>query len=318
MRDEHTTARQLDSIALLLGPLAPGLQDPAVVEVMLNADGRVYHDVAGVGLVDTGTRMHPTAALTLVGAVARYHGRVVTALTPTLECELPTDGSRFTALIPPVVSAPVLTLRKRALRVFSLAEYMSAGIATDHQARVIRDAIRRKRNVLIAGATGSGKSTLVNAVLAEIAEQEPEVRLVVIEDTHELQCKAQNTVILHTQPGIADLRALVQRTMRLRPDRIVVGEVRGAESLELLKAWGTGHPGGAATVHAESAAGALVRLEQLVAEAIAHPSPQLIAEAVHVIVSIQRDGNHAAGRRITEIVEVEGYRGGEYQLKTLA
>ena len=158
---------------------------------------------------------------------------------------------------------------------------------------------------------------MINAALAEIAAQEPNGRLVIIEDTHELQCAAANTVILHTQPGVADLRAPVQRTMRLCPDRIVVGEVRGGETLEFLKAWGTGHPGCAATIHSESAYGALVRLAQLVAEAVPYPRPQLIADAVHIVVSIQRDGQHPVGRTIKEIVRVTGYENGHYILEPI-
>lgn len=318
LRDAHTVDRQLANIAGFLGPLRAGLDDPLVVEILLNEDGKVFHDLAGRGLVDTGIRMEPTAALTLVGAVARYHGREVTYQAPVLECELPVDGSRFTALIPPVATAPVLSLRKRALRVFTLRQYVESGIATEAQAETIREAIAAHRNILIAGATGSGKSTLVNAVLAEIAAQEPQGRLVIIEDTHELQCAAANKVILHTQPGIADINSLVQRTMRLRPDRIVVGEVRGKEALEMLKAWGTGHPGGVATIHAETPLGALLRLERLVAEAVPSPMPDLIADTVHYVVSIQREGGHPAGRRIQEIARVSGYEQGKYLLEKAA
>jgi len=319
MRDEHTTARQLDNIGLLLGPLAPGLSEPGVLEVMLNSDGCIWHDVAGEGLCDTGRRMTPTAALTLIGAIARYHGREVTARQPKVECELPSDGSRFTALIPPVAPAPVITLRRHASMVFALDDYASSGIATQEQVDVIRRAVHDRRTILVAGATGSGKSTLLNAIIAEISVHEPNARLVLLEDTYELQCQARNVVRLHTQPGIMSMRDLVACTMRLRPDRIIVGEVReGPEAREMIKVMGTGHPGGASTTHADSGRGALLRLEHLIGDVQAYPAGHAIAQAIDVVVSIQRDGSHAAGRRITEIVEVEGYDGKDYQLKALA
>lgn len=313
MRDEQTVERQLTLIDHYLGVLRKHLTNPKVLEVLRNEDGKVFTEVVGEGLVDTGETMVGNAALTLICAVARYHNETVTATSPTVETELPTDGSRFTALIPPVCSSPVISIRKRALQVFPLASYVERGIMTESQAQTIKQAVRDHRNILVCGATLSGKSTLTNAVIAEISDQEPQARVVIIENTHELQCALKNKVILRTRPGVKDLRALVEHTLRLRPDRIIVGEIRnGGETNELLKAWGTGHPGGVSTIHAETAVGALERTEELLREVMQNPSPRFIASTVNYVISIQRDGNHPAGRRVKEIVRVLAVENGRY------
>lgn len=312
---QETLARMQSNIEHYLGPLKAGLQDPRVVEVMLNPDGKIFHDVLGVGLVDTGITMDFSQARTLIGAVAIAVDRPLSDAHPFLECELPGDASRFTALLPPIVSGPTITLRKKAMNVFSIDDYVSAGIATAAQGQLLKDLVAAKKNVLIAGETGSGKSTLINALLAHVAQIEPLGRVILIEDVSELQCSAVNSVSLHTQPNI-DIRTLVQRTMRLRPDRIFVGEVRGGEALDLLKAWGTGHPGGAATIHSDSPQGALIRLEQLIGEVSARVDPRVIVAAVGCVVSIQRDLAHPAGRCIKQIALVRGVENGVYQFES--
>jgi type IV secretion system protein TrbB len=172
---------------------------------------------------------------------------------------------------------------------------------TVEQAEFLRKAVAQRLNVLVAGGTSTGKTTLVNALLAEVAKS-PD-RVVLIEDTRELQCKAPNLVALRTRDGVASLSDLVRSSLRLRPDRIPVGEVRGAEALDLLKAWGTGHPGGIGTIHAGSALGALRRLEQLVQEAVVTVPRALIAETINVIAVLTGRG---ASRRLTELAVVEG------------
>jgi P-type conjugative transfer ATPase TrbB len=279
------------------------LADPAVVEVMLNADGTLWLDVLGEGMRDTGERMSPTQAENLLRTLASALDLVANADHPLLEGVLPLDGSRFAGVLAPVSSRPVFTIRKRASLVFSLDDYVRTGVCDAIQAGIIRQAVAARENILIVGSTGSGKTTLANAVLNEICAQNREQRIVIIEDTLELQCSAPNHVALRTRDGI-DMTQLLRTTMRLRPDRIVVGEVRGAEALALLKAWNTGHPGGVSTVHANNALAGLVRLEQLVQEANVPPQPRLIAEAVDLLISIVRT---PAGRRIQEIVRVAGY-----------
>jgi type IV secretion system protein VirB11 len=294
--------------------IVAALADTGVVEIMLNADGVLWLDVLGAGMRDTGVRMSATQAENLLRTIASALDIVVNADHPILEGTLPFDGSRFAGVLPPVSKRPVFAIRKRAGLIFTLDDYVKTGICDARSADVIRQAVAQRKNILIVGSTGSGKTTLANAVLEEISTQHREQRVVIIEDTVELQCAAPNHVALKTSDG-ADMTRLLRTTMRLRPDRIVVGEVRGAEALALLKAWNTGHPGGLATIHANSASAGLVRLEGLVAEANVPPQPQLIAEAVDLLVSIVRTAN---GRRVAEIVRVDGYSAlGGYDVKAV-
>jgi len=287
------------------------LNDDRVVELMLNPDGCLWVDKLGEGRSFTGLKIPPANSERVIYLVASSTGAVCNAEHPILSAEFPGSGNRFQGLLPPVVSAPVFTIRKKALMVFTLDHYVEQRIMTPAQREAIVKAVRERKNILIVGGTGSGKTTLANAILNEIAQVGD--RIVIIEDTLELQCTAPDTVFLRSREHVS-MNELLKATMRLRPDRIVVGEVRGAEALTLLKAWNTGHPGGCATVHANSARGGLTRLEQLIQEAIATPQKELIAEAVNVIVFIER---YQHGRRIREVVEVEGLQGGDYLLKPI-
>jgi type IV secretion system protein TrbB len=285
-----------------LGPaIATWLEDPAVVEVMLNPDGRLWVDRLTEGLADTGERLSAADGERIVRLVAHHVGAEVHAGSPRVSAELPETGERFEGLIPPVVAAPAFAIRKPAVAVFTLDDYAAAGIITAEQAKVLRDAVAHRRNVLVAGGTSTGKTTLVNALLAEVAKTSD--RVVLIEDTRELQCKAPNLVALRTKDGVASLSDLVRSSLRLRPDRIPIGEVRGAEALDLLKAWGTGHPGGIGTIHAGSAIGALRRLEQLVQEAVITVPRALIAETINLIAVLAGRGS---ARRLIELATVEG------------
>jgi type IV secretion system protein VirB11 len=195
-------------------------------------------------------------------------------------------------------------MRKPAQVLYTIDDYVRDDILHDAHAQVLRDAIDERLNIVVAGGTGSGKTTLAGALINEMVERsDPNERYVIIEDTLEIQCRAQNLVQLHTADG-ADMTRLVRTTMRLRPDRIIIGEVRGAEALALLKAWNTGHPGGVTTIHANSARAALTRLSSLVQEAGVPPQPELIAETINLLVFIVRS---SAGRRVTEVVRVGGY-----------
>lgn len=262
-----------------LGPVVLSLLDePDVIEIMLNADSQLWVERFGQAMELAGT-MPPSQAESLMATVASSLNTVITRENPILECELPLDGSRFEALIPPVVSTPVFTIRKKASKVFSLDEYVQSGVMTNAQKQVIVRAIEDRKNILIVGGTGSGKTTLTNAMIAHITKSDPDHRLVIIEDTAEIQCQAKNAVILRATDQV-DMLRLLKATMRLRPDRILVGEVRGLEALTLLKAWNTGHPGGVCTIHANNALAGLIRLEQLIAEATQAPMQMLIGEAV--------------------------------------
>jgi type IV secretion system protein TrbB len=234
-----------------LGPaIALWLDDPAVIEVMLNPDGKLWIDRLGEGVSDTGDTMAAVDGERIIRLVAHHVGVEVHSGTPRVSAELPESGERFEGLIPPVVAAPSFAIRKPAVAVFTLADYVVAGIMSEGQAETLRIAVAARQNILVAGGTSTGKTTLTNALLAEIAKTGD--RVVLIEDTRELQCTAPNLVALRTKDGVATLSDLVRSALRLRPDRIPIGEVRGAEALDLLKAWGTGHPGGVGTIHAGS------------------------------------------------------------------
>jgi len=226
-----------------LGPaIAAWLEDPSVVEVMLNPDGRLWIDRLSSGLVETEERLAAAEGERIVRLVAHHVGAEVHPGSPRVSAELPETGERFEGLLPPVVVAPTFAIRKPAVAVFTLEDYAATGIMTVGQAEVLRQAVAERRNILVAGGTSTGKTTLANALLAEVAKTSD--RVVLIEDTRELQCRAANLVALRTKDGVASLSDLVRSSLRLRPDRIPIGEVRGAEALDLLKAWGTGHPGG--------------------------------------------------------------------------
>ena len=290
--------------------IAAWLDDPGVVEVMLNPDGRLWIDRLKEGVSDTGQRLSAADGERIVRLVAHHVGAEVHPASPRVSAELPESGERFEGLIPPVVQAPCFAIRKPAVAIFSLDHYAAAGIMTAGQAEALRSAVADRQNVLVAGGTSTGKTTLVNALLAEIARSGD--RVVLLEDTRELQCAAPNLVALRTKDGVASLSALVRSSLRLRPDRIPIGEVRGAEALDLLKAWGTGHPGGVGTIHAGSALGALRRLEQLIQEAVVTVPRALIAETINLVAVLAGRGSE---RRLAELAAVTGLSpAGDYLL----
>ena len=295
-----------------LGPsIAAWLEDPIIVEVMLNPDGRLWVDRLSGGLADTGERLAAADGERIVRLVAHHVGAEVHAARPRVSAELPETGERFEGLLPPVVTAPAFAIRKPAIAVFSLEDYVAAGIMAEVQAETLREAVRERRNILVAGGTSTGKTTLTNALLAEVAKTTD--RVVLIEDTRELQCSSPNLVALRTKDGVASLSDLVRSSLRLRPDRIPIGEVRGAEALDLLKAWGTGHPGGFGTIHAGTALGALRRLEQLIQEAVVTVPRALIAETIDVIAVLSGRG---VDRRLAELARVEGLKpDGDYLIR---
>jgi P-type conjugative transfer ATPase TrbB len=308
---EHsgTVERQLEKLRRDFGEiLLAALADPQTVELMLNPDGTLWQERLGEKPVQIGS-MNSARAEAVLRTMAAILHTTITREKPTIEGELPLDGSRFAGQIPPVVSAPVFAVRKRASRVFTLDQYADAGILTPEQKQYLCGTIRDHRNILIIGGTGGGKTTLVNALLHELTIQFPQERLIIIEDTGEIQCAAANYVQYHTSPE-RSMTDLVRTSLRMRPDRILVGEVRGPEALDLLMSWNTGHEGGIATLHANSAESGLARLSTLISM---HPNAPrsiepLIGEAVDVLVHIARkEGAGGGGRVVREILEVKGY-----------
>lgn len=297
------------------GAIAEWLADPEVIEIMLNPDGRLWVDRLGEGIGDSGRLMTAADGERIIRLVAHHVGAEVHREAPRVSAELPESGERFEGLLPPVVAAPAFAIRKPAVAVFTLEDYVAVGIMTGAEAGVLRRSVAERANILVAGGTGTGKTTLTNALLAEMAGSRD--RIVLIEDTRELQCAAPNLVAMRTSDGVASLSDLVRSSLRLRPDRIPIGEVRGPEALDLLKAWGTGHPGGVGTIHAGSALGALRRMEQLIQEAVVTVPRALLAETVDLVAVLVRDG---AGRRLAELARIDGLDAvtGEYRLIPLS
>lgn len=289
-----------------MGPtIAAALANPLVVEIMVNPDGALRLDRLGEGRSTTGERMSPAEVERIIRLVASHARTEVHAEAPIVSAELPPHGTsageRFEGVLPPVSLAPCFSIRKPASLIYSLLDYVRDGIIGAEAARLLSVAVVERRNILVAGGTSSGKTTLANALLNEIGHLDE--RVILIEDTRELQCAAPDQVALRSRIGLVSMADLVRSTLRLRPDRIIVGEVRGGEALDMLKAWNTGHPGGIATVHANSALSALYRLEQLVQECVISVPRQLIAEAIEIIVFIAGRG---VDRRIETIAQVAG------------
>ncbi|WP_019960586.1 P-type conjugative transfer ATPase TrbB [Woodsholea maritima] len=289
------------------------LEDTTVVEVMLNPDGRLWVDRLSEGLADTGEQLSAVDGERIVRLVAHHVGAEVHSGAPRVSAELPGTGERFEGLLPPVVAAPTFAIRKPAVAVFTLDDYVRANTIDADAAEALREAIAMRANILVAGGTSTGKTTLTNALLAEVAKSSD--RVVLIEDTRELQCLTPNLVALRTKDGIATLSDLVRSSLRLRPDRIPIGEVRGPEALDLLKAWGTGHPGGIGTIHAGTAIGALRRLEQLIQEAVVTVPRALVADTIDIIAVLSGRG---PDRRLAELARVTGLDAtGDYALEPI-
>lgn len=279
------------------------LKDDNVIEVMLNSDGMIWVEKLGAAMECLGS-FDEGAAKGIITSVATLLEVNVDKNNPILECELPIDGSRFEALLPPVVEKPTFTIRKKAIKIFTLDDYETSKIITPKQKEILLQAILQRQNILVVGGTGSGKTTFSNAIINGMSKLTPTHRIVIIEDTAELQCSSENKVILRATET-TDMLRLLKATMRLRPDRIIVGETRGKEALDLLKAWNTGHPGGIATVHANSAYGGLTRLEQLISEVSNTKMSDLIAQAVNLVVFIAKTNTGRAIKEIAKVIEYD-------------
>ena len=285
-----------------LGPIVSGWLDEAdVVDVLLNPDGSLWVERLAGGRVATGDRLSAGDAERIIRLVADHVGAEAHSGAPIVSAELPEGGERFEGLLPPVAIAPMFAIRRRAAPDLTLADYVRAGVMSEPEAAFLDEAMRGRRNVVIAGDAKTGKTTLARTILQIAAETGD--RLVLLEDRREIVLPHGNVVALLATDGVASLSDLVRSALRLSPDRIPVGEVRGREAIDLLDAWSTGHAGGVATIHAKSTIGALYRFEQLCLRTVANPPRELIAETVDVVALVTVRGGK---RRIEEIVEVLG------------
>ena len=309
MLREHS--RTQNKLRQDLGELVlSALGDDDIYEVLLNPDGTLWVD--GYQRKREYGTMSATAAKNLINTVASVSDESVTLKNPSFSGELWVQINedfklfRFQSFIPPVVDYPVFAIRKRAGRVMALQEYVQDGIMTCAQEQIIVEAVRQRRSILVIGGTQSGKTTFCNAILDCITRTHPQDRVIIIEDTQELKCNVKDAVTLRSSPA-RSMNDLIFDAMRIRPDRIIIGEVRGKEAHYLIKAWNTGHPGGVSTIHANSAQSGLLRLEQLIMEAGVVPVPEAIVEAVNLLVFIQKSSNAKKGRQVSSILELRGY-----------
>lgn len=303
MDGDGVESRRLEGLRHAMGPmLLAALSDPDVVEVFLNPDGKLWAEKFG-SMAIIGEMSISDANVFLRQVASSLPGQELVGGNAIIEGELPLDGSRFEGVVPPIVERPAFNIRKKASKVYPLAEYVRNGILPFDVAEMLRASIIGEENILVVGGTGSGKTTFCNALLHTMAQEVPDIRMLVMEDVRELQCSLVNSVFMRTCES-ANMQRLSKVMMRMRPDRICAGEVRGGEALELLKAWNTGHPGGLCTVHANSAYKGLTRLDQLVGEVSLSSQRVLIGEAVQIAVFMART---ATGRRVKEVIRVHGY-----------
>lgn len=290
--------------------IVAALANANVLEICVNSDGRLWLEEIGKGLYQTESNVNAENLLAALGTIAAMLGAELNEKTPILEGRLPLDGSRVEGAIPPAsFEGPSMSIRKHASMLIPLSRYEEEKRIAPDTAAYLRTALRDAKNIVVSGGTSSGKTTFTNALIAELLAIAPQDRLIVIEDTAELQCATRNKQSFVTTETVT-MRKLIKTAMRYRPDRILIGEVRGGEALDLLRSWNTGHSGGITTLHANHAAAALLRIEQLISEVSVSPMSALIGEAVDVVVHMQELGR--VGRQVTEVIQVNGYHKEEY------
>lgn len=311
----HISAqRHLDMLTTAFGkPIAQLMEDLSIIEIMVNPDGKLWVESLKKGKYFSGVMLDVKQVANVIKLVAAYRNQVADEAHPEVACELPDSGARFQGWVPPVVPAPTFVIRKRAISIFSLDDYVRAKSLREEQADFLREAIKNRQNLLIAGGTSSGKTTFANALLHELKDSQE--RIIILEDLPELQIAVEDSVKLRTSDTVT-MRDLVKGVLRMRPDRIIIGEVRDGAALELLKAWNTGHPGGICTIHANSPLGTLARLEDLVQEAVSIVPTRLIQQAVNIIVFMRR--NEQGQYLVASISRLEGLQDGQYQLNPVS
>lgn len=295
----------MDTLIHYMEKILPLLRKADIYEVYANPDGRIYTLSNKTGKAMTDIVLTPEEREAIIKHVAAVDTRIINEKNPEVDAKIPANRAfsmcRFHGDFPPVVEAPVFNIRKHSTTIYTLEDYLNQGTMTQEQYEIILNAIHSHKNIIVAGGTGSGKTTLINAVLAEIATSDD--RIISIEDTNELQCKAKDYVAL-VASGEVTMSRCVKSTLRMTPRRIVVGEVRGEEALDLFTAWSTGHKGGCCTVHSNDAAQTLIRLVDMTSRVAVNPQPRTIANAIDVIIYIRNLNNK---RWIEDIISIDDY-----------
>ena len=278
------------------------LENEEVIEIMLNPDGQLIVEKLYKGKNPTGIFIPEDRSENIIKLVASFKNKIADEDSPEVSTEIPFGGARFQGWLPPVVAKPTFAIRKKATHIFTLEDYLEKKSLTSENLLLLRQAVKERRNIVIVGGTGSGKTTFANALVSELNGSAD--RILVLEDLPELQIKAEDVVFMCTTPKVS-MRDLVKGSLRMRPDRIIIGEVRDGAALELLKAWNTGHPGGICTIHANSAEATPYRFEDLIQEVVTTVPRNLILQAIDLIVFIER--NQDGRREIKQIQILEGY-----------
>ena len=297
MKDNTRFTERLD---FLFQDINPYLIDDDVCEIMVNDDSKVWVDTFSKGLIYTGKILTNDIVSNIIVQIANHSHKICNKDNPLLEAEI--LNMRFQGFLSPdIVKNSSFCIRKHAKKIFNLDDYVQNKTMTKYQKEIIIQAIYNRKNIIVAGGTGSGKTTLVNALLFEIAKLNN--RIIIIEDTKELKCDAENKLAL-ISTKTTSMEDLLRATLRSRPDRIIVGEVRGSEAFTLINAWSTGHKGGISTVHSNSAFHTLTRIETLVGFGTDKVQPSIIVDAIDVIIYIKKT---PTGRVIEEIRKVITY-----------
>ncbi len=295
------------------GPLQTALNDKDVIEIVCNADGHVWRLSRASGWEEV-DHISSAKADSILSTVAALTDNIINSSNPQIQCVFPLDGSRLQGLSPPAVSAPIFDIRKHSAHIYSIDEYVKDKIITQPQANIIREAVTTRKNILISGGTCSGKTTLAKTII-DLARMlgNPGERYVIIEDTKELHCNAKNVVHIHAYSRDM-LSRFTQAAMRLRPDRVIIGEVRGREAYDLMYLLNSGHPGSFTTIHANNARLALHKFLMLARESGEDVHPNRIAECFDIVISIRRTEH---GLRVDEVTEVIGYDRSDFIVKPL-
>ena len=292
--------RFTERLAFLFQDIKPYSIDDDVCEIMVNDDSKVWVDTFSKGLIYTGKILTNDIVSNIIVQIANHSHKICNKDNPLLEAEI--LNMRFQGFLSPdIVKNSSFCIRKHAKKIFNLDDYVQNKTMTKYQKEIIIQAIYNRKNIIVAGGTGSGKTTLVNALLFEIAKLNN--RIIIIEDTKELKCDAENKLAL-ISTKTTSMEDLLRATLRSRPDRIIVGEVRGSEAFTLINAWSTGHKGGISTVHSNSAFHTLTRIETLVGFGTDKVQPSIIVDAIDVIIYIKKT---PTGRVIEEIRKVITY-----------